>query len=124
MTSSYTRTPTITPRSLTKYVVTFYADNMCSTSAGSLTITDSASCNSGTVAGRTRGIYATLNSAGTSVSWLLYFSTTCSGLYDASGTTPLNACSSAVASDGLTYFFKITLVGQLQPSASPFPSLT
>jgi hypothetical protein len=122
ITSSNTRTPTITPRTLTKYVVTFYADNMCSTSAGSLTITDNVSCNSGTVAGRTRGISATLNSDGTAVAWSLYSSTTCLGYIDAEGITSLNVCSSSLANDGLTYFFKITLLGQLQPSASPNPS--
>jgi hypothetical protein len=112
----------MTPRSLTKYVATFYSDGACSASAGSLTITDRSSCNSGTVAGYSRGIYASLNTAGTSVSWSLYTSMTCSGLYYLYGTTPLNTCSSAVSTDGLTYVFKITLLGQLQPSASPNPS--
>jgi hypothetical protein len=42
------------------------------------------------------------------------------------GTTLLNTCSNAVSTDGLTYVFKITLLGQLQPSetATPSPSST
>jgi hypothetical protein len=122
ITSSITRTPSMTPRSLTKYVATFYSDGACSASAGSLTITDRSSCNSGIVAGYSRGIYASLNTAGTSVSWSLYTSMTCSGLYYLYGTTPLNTCSSAVSTDGLTYVFKITLLGQLQPSETSTPS--
>jgi hypothetical protein len=46
----------------------------------------------------------------------------CSGTIVASGdASPLNVCSTTTASDGLKYYFKITLSGTLHPSPTPTP---
>jgi streptogramin lyase len=98
------------PSAISQFTTTFYADTSCSTSAGSVLVTDRL-CSAGTVGGNSREIYATLNGAGTSVSWTMYMasSSTCLGSTVASSVATVGSCSSTTATDGLVYYYKITL---------------
>ena len=122
-TPSMTRSPTpsFTPRGISSYTTTFYNDKACSYSVGSVILTDRI-CTGGSIAGFYRYIQAFLNAEGTAVSWTMYLSY-CGGSIVASSTSSsIGVCSSAIATDGLTYYFKISPIGSLQPSASQTPS--
>jgi hypothetical protein len=124
--ASSTRSVSGTPLPITSYTTTFYGDSTCSTTAGSITIKDNV-CTSGTVAGNSREVRGILDATGSSVSWKMYLPSLysypypyCSGTIVASGdASPLNVCSTTTASDGLKYYFKITLSGTLHPSPTP-----